>query len=71
MDYKDRMRTEWEELNERATKLHTFMNTRKFNDLLISEQTLLKKQYKIMLEYLDILDIRIDLAELKSDANLI
>lgn len=53
---------EWNELNERLSKLEVFLDTSKFQELGSLHQQLLEQQFSIMTSYSITLAIRIRLA---------
>ena len=57
--YQLRMLAERDELNDRLTKLHTFINSKKFEDVHPDEQFRLSTQASAMCTYLLVLDSRI------------
>jgi hypothetical protein len=60
-DYKDRMRVEYYELNERWNKLGAFFQTAAYGNLNDKQKTLLEAQHKAMTEYRKVLEERIKL----------
>lgn len=56
-----RLKIEYFELADKNTKLRAFIGTEKYNTLSEEAKDLLKKQYTVQLEYLDILDKRIEI----------
>jgi len=60
-DYKDRMRAEHYELNERANKLSSFFQTAIFGNLPDEKKELMREQLRVMREYLGILGMRCEL----------
>lgn len=60
-DYKDRMRAEHYELNERANKLSSFFQTAIFGNLPDEKKELMREQLRVMREYLGILGKRCEL----------
>lgn len=56
-----RVKIEYFELAEKNTKLREFIGSEIYNALSEEAKDLLKKQYTVQLEYLDILDKRIDI----------
>lgn len=56
----ERMITEKDELQDRATKLENFVNGEKFKELKGLEQVYLKEQLKFMRGYLSVLRQRIN-----------
>ena len=57
----DRLHIELSELKEKASKLAAFIDSEKFNTLVIDEQEMLKEQLSHMNAYAAILEHRIDL----------
>ena len=60
-DYKDRMKMEHYELNERANKLSSFFQTAIFGNLPDEKKELMREQLRVMREYLGILGKRCEL----------
>ena len=60
-DYKDRMRVEYYELNERWNKLGAFFQTAAYGNLNDKQKALLEAQHKAMAEYRKVLEERIKL----------
>ena len=60
-DYKDRMRVEYYDLNERWNKLGAFFQTAAYGNLNDKQKALLEAQHKAMAEYRKILEERIKL----------
>lgn len=60
-DYKDRMKAEHYELNERANKLSSFFQTAVFGNLPDEKKELMREQLRAMREYLGILGKRCEL----------
>lgn len=60
-DYKDRMRAEYYELNERWNKLGAFFQTAAYGNLNDKQKALLEAQHKAMTEYRKVLGERIKL----------
>ena len=60
-DYRDRMRSEHYELNERANKLSSFFQTAIFGNLPDEKKELMREQLRVMREYLGILGKRCEL----------
>lgn len=58
-DYQKRVVSERVELSDKVTKLKFFLDSKSFNQIDIDEQNRLIHQFKIMNEYLDILNQRI------------
>ena len=59
--YIARMVNEREELNDKAEKLNKFFSSTIFNGLPDSKKVLMERQYKLMAEYVEVLDERIKL----------
>jgi len=59
MDYRDRIKTEIKELQDKTLKLVEFMFSGAFTKLSSSEQELLRTQNVIMMEYISILNARL------------
>ena len=57
-DYRDRMREEHYELNERANKLSSFFQTSTFGNLPDEKKELMRQQHEAMRKYLDVLGKR-------------
>lgn len=57
-DYKDRMRIEYRDLQERTGKLCNFIDSQAYDSLPVNKRDLLKQQYYAMVEYLKILGKR-------------
>ena len=57
-DYRDRMRSEHYELNERANKLSSFFQTATFGNLPDEKKELMRQQHEAMRKYLDVLGKR-------------
>ena len=60
-DYKDRMRVEYYDLNERWNKLGAFFQTAAYGNLNDKQKALLEAQHKAMAEYRKVLEERINL----------
>ena len=60
-DYKDRMRVEYYDLNERWNKLGAFFQTAAYGNLNDKQKALLESQHKAMTEYRKVLEERIKL----------
>ena len=60
-DYKDRMRVEYYDLNERWNKLGAFFQTAAYGNLNDKQKALLEAQHKAMAEYREVLEERIKL----------
>lgn len=61
-DWKERLEAEREELSERLAKLADFTRTASFNSLWEVDKYLLRRQHDIMAEYLEVLDLRLELS---------
>ena len=61
MNFIDRLNDEAIDLASKLKKLREFRVTDRFDELSRAHQTLLTKQEKAMQEYLDVLDIRLEL----------
>lgn len=59
----DRVKREGSELQERISKLCSFMETENYLGLSPANRILLEMQLKSMKEYRDILDVRVELME--------
>lgn len=59
--YIARMVNEREELNDKAEKLNKFFSSTIFNGLPDNKKVLMERQYKLMTEYVEVLDERIKL----------
>ena len=59
--YIARMVNEREELNDKAEKLNKFFSSPIFNGLPDNKKVLMERQYKLMAEYVEVLDERIKL----------
>jgi hypothetical protein len=57
-DYKERMKVEYKELDEKATKLASFLDSETFNTLPEEKQTLMHQQLAAMTEYINVLGRR-------------
>ena len=57
-DYRDRMRAEHYELNERVNKLGSFFQTAIFGNLPDEKKELMRQQHEAMRKYLDVLGKR-------------
>ena len=60
-DYRDRMRVEYYDLNERWNKLGAFFQTAAYGNLNDKQKALLEAQHKAMTEYRKVLEERIKL----------
>ena len=60
-DFKMRLIDERNELDIKIKKLYEFLYTQVFYDLDSAQKTLLREQYKIMRQYLNILNCRLDI----------
>lgn len=56
---KERVEEEYQDLNEKHSKLKAFMSTDKFKELPDIQQDLLTMQYNTMCNYLYILELRL------------
>ena len=65
--FKQRLVKEREELKERTVKLHDFLFSQSFMDLDVQQKTLLRDQYRIMMQYLNVLKLRIDITLTKEE----
>ena len=63
-DYKDRMRAEHYELNERVNKLSSFFQTAIFGNLSDEKKELMRQQHEAMRKYLDVLGKRCALEDI-------
>lgn len=68
IDWGDRLIIERNELSQKLFRLDSFIMSADFNDIHLHHRVLLSLQAKIMSLYLEILDCRIQLLELKGDA---
>ena len=59
MEFLERLKKEYEELDQKIYKLKIFMTKDEFNNLDKTNQDLLKEQYNFMVNYSAILKIRI------------
>lgn len=59
MEFLERLKKEYEELDQKIYKLKIFMTKDEFNNLDKTNQDLLKEQYNCMVNYSTILKIRI------------
>lgn len=59
MEFLERLKKEYEELDQKIYKLKIFMTKDEFNNLDKTDQDLLKEQYNCMVNYSAILKIRI------------
>ncbi len=59
MEFLERLKKEYEELDQKIYKLKIFMTKDEFNNLDKTNQDLLKEQYNCMVNYSAILKIRI------------
>ena len=60
-DFKMRLIDERNELDIKIKKLYEFLYTQVFYDLDSEQKTLLREQYKVMRQYLNILNCRLDI----------
>lgn len=65
--FKQRLVKEREELKEKTDKLHDFLFSQAFMNLDEQQKTLLREQYRIMTQYLNILKLRIDITLTKEE----
>ena len=66
-DFKQRLVKEREELKERTDKLHNFLSSQTFMNLDVKQKDLLRDQYTIMTQYLNVLKLRIDITLTKEE----
>ncbi len=64
-DYKERMKAEYKELDDRATKLAAFMESDTFETLPEEKQTLIHQQLAAMAEYIKVLGKRCEIEGIK------
>ena len=60
-DFIKRLEVERNELHEKIEKLNGFFGSETYRKLSKANGILLRKQHAVMLEYLDIIDIRLDI----------
>ena len=65
--FKQRLVKEQEELKERTDKLHNFLSSQTFMNLDVKQKDLLRDQYTIMTQYLNVLKSRIDITLTKEE----
>lgn len=65
--FKQRLVKEQEELKERTDKLHNFLSSQTFMDLDVKQKDLLRDQYTIMTQLLNVLNLRIDITLTKEE----
>lgn len=65
--FKQRLVKEQEELKEKTDKLHDFLFSQAFMNLDVQQKTLLRDQYHIMTQYLNVLKSRIDITLTKEE----
>ena len=65
--FKQRLVKEQEELKERTDKLHNFLFSQAFMNLDVQQKTLLRDQYHIMTQLLNVLNLRIDITLTKEE----
>ena len=65
--FKQRLVKEQEELKERTDKLHNFLSSQTFMNLDVKQKDLLRDQYTIMTQYLNVLKLRIDITLTKEE----
>lgn len=65
--FKQRLVKEQEELKEKTDKLHDFLFSQAFMNLDVQQKTLLRDQYRIMTQYLNVLKLRIDITLTKEE----
>ena len=56
-----RIKIEFNYINEKCSKLYNFFNSTDFDELCGDEKTLLENQYEVMCEYRSILSSRLEL----------
>ena len=67
VEFKIRLIKERDELDDKINKLHDFLFSQNFYVLDKEQKILLHEQYKVMRQYLNILNCRIDLLLTKED----
>lgn len=67
VEFKLRLLDEANELEIKINKLHDFLYSQVFNACDAGQKTLLREQYKVMRQYLNILKCRIDLLLTEED----
>ena len=65
--FKQRLVKEQEELKERTDKLHNFLSSQTFMNLDVKQKDLLRDQYTIMTQLLNVLNLRIDITLTKEE----
>lgn len=65
--FKQRLVKEQEELKERTDKLHNFLSSQTFMNLDVKQKDLLRVQYTIMTQLLNVLNLRIDITLTKEE----
>ena len=65
--FKQRLVKEQEELKEKTDKLHDFLFSQAFMNLDVQQKTLLRDQYHIMTQLLNVLNLRIDITLTKEE----
>ena len=65
--FKQRLVKEQEELKERTDKLHNFLSSQTFMNLDVKQKALLRDQYTIMTQLLNVLNLRIDITLTKEE----
>ena len=65
--FKQRLVKEQEELKERTDKLHNFLSSQTFMNLDAKQKDLLRDQYTIMTQLLNVLNLRIDITLTKEE----
>lgn len=65
--FKQRLVKEQEELKERTDKLHNFLSSQTFMNLDVKQKDLLRDQYTIMTQLLNVLKLRIDITLTKEE----
>ena len=66
-DFKQRLVKEREELKEKTDKLHDFLFSQAFMNLDVKQKDLLRDQYTIMTQLLNVLNLRIDITLTKEE----
>ena len=67
MGFLERLKIEQKELNERCGKLSDFIKSESFSNISQVQRSLLKQQFKAMLDYNAILVTRIELIESQNE----
>ncbi len=65
--FKQRLVKEQEELKERINKLNIFISSQSFMNLDVQQKTLISEQHNIMTQYLNVLNLRIDITLTKEE----